>query len=53
MHQNDENENKRSNETKIIEFEVYHNNDYEHEIHLNEFTWYAFNIENDQFLINN
>ena len=37
MYQNDKNENKRSSEAKIIEFEIYHDNDYEHEIHLDEF----------------
>ena len=53
MYQNNKNENDQSNETEIIDFEVYYNDDYEHEIHFNEFVWYAFNIENDQFFASN
>ena len=37
IYQNDKNENERSNEAKIIKFEVYHDNNYEHEIHFNKF----------------
>ena len=53
MHQNDENENKQLNETKIIELKVYYDDDYEHEIYFNEFVWYVFDIKNNQFSINN
>ena len=53
MYQSDKDENDRSNEAEIIEFKVYYNDDYEHEIYFDEFVWYAFNIENDQFFANN
>ena len=36
MYQRNKNENERSNETEIIEFEIYHDDDYEHEIHFDE-----------------
>ena len=53
MYQNNENENEQSNETEIIKFKTYHDDDYEHETHFDEFAWYAFNIENNQFSTNN
>ena len=37
MYQNDEDENERSNETEIIEFEIYYDDDYKHEIYFDEF----------------
>ena len=37
IYQNDEDENERSNEADIIEFEAYHDDNYKHETHLDEF----------------
>ena len=37
MYQNDKDENDRSNETEIIKFKIYHDDDYEHETHFDEF----------------
>ena len=34
---NDQNENDRQNKTKIIKFKIYYNDNYEHEIHFDEF----------------